>query len=65
LTIPFFGVPNLPLDLRISSVACDNIYQMWLEFKWDLWSAPIDMFGTGDYLDGVNGILNASFTQGT
>ncbi len=30
-----------------------------------LYTAPLDMYKAGDRLDGVNGILSASFTQAT
>lgn len=62
--IPFSGVPNQMLDLRVQGIPCDNEYAMWLEMKWDLWGAPTNMFTAPDFQAGVNGILKATFTQG-
>lgn len=61
--IPWSGVPNQKLDLRVQGIPCDNEYAMWLEYKWDLWGAPTNMFTNPDFQAGVNGILKASFTQ--
>lgn len=61
--VPFYGIPNLKLDLRIQGIPCDNVYAMWLEFKWDLWGAPTSMFESPDFQAGINGIFQATFTQ--
>ena len=61
--VPFMGIPNQKLDLRIQGIPCDNEYAMWLEFKWDLWGAPTNMFTDPDYQAGINGIFKAVFTQ--
>lgn len=63
--IPWMGIPNQKLDLRVQGIPCDNEYAMWLEYKWDLWGAPKTMFESPDYQAGINGILKASFTQGS
>jgi hypothetical protein len=61
--IPFMGIPNQKLDLRIQGIPCDNEYAMWLEMKWDLWGAPTNMFTDPDFQAGINGIFKATFTQ--
>jgi hypothetical protein len=61
--IPWMGIPNQKLDLRVQGIPCDNEYAMWLEYKWDLWGAPQNMFPAPDYQAEVNGIFKATFQQ--
>jgi hypothetical protein len=63
MTIPMPGIPGMNVDLRIIENGCDEDYDFIMGTYFDLFTAPDDMYKTGDRLDGVNGIVKAVFSQ--
>lgn len=62
-TMPIPGLPNVKCDVRILPNECDENYAVWMEAYFDVYAAPTTMFPAGDYLEGVNGVFAATFTQ--
>jgi hypothetical protein len=63
MSIPMPGIPGMNVDLRIVENGCDEDYDFIMGTYFDLLTAPDTMYKTGDRLEGVNGILKATFTQ--
>jgi hypothetical protein len=57
------GIDGMTMDVRILPNECDENYAIWMEVFYELYVPPTDMFTTGDNLDGVNGVFQATFTQ--
>jgi hypothetical protein len=53
----------MTMDVRILPNECDSNYAIFCEVFYELYVPPTDMFATGDNLDGVNGVFQATFTQ--
>ena len=62
-TMPMPGIDGMTMDVRILPNECDENYAIWMEAFYELYVPPTDMFTTGDNLDGVNGVFQATFTQ--
>ena len=66
-TMPIPGLPQVKCDVRIQQVACgaeaSEYYEVWMECYYDVFTAPKTLFQTGDNLNGVNGIFEATFTS--
>jgi hypothetical protein len=63
MSIPMPGIPNMMVDLRIVENGCDEDYDFIMGTYFDLYAAPEDMYKSGDWLAGVNGIVKAVFSQ--
>jgi hypothetical protein len=63
MSIPLPGVPGVMVDLRIIENGCDEDYDFIMGTYFDLFTAPNDMYKDGDWLECVNGVLKAFFTQ--
>jgi hypothetical protein len=64
-TIADPSVPGLRYDISIVPNECGEYYDVYLDIDFGLWTAPVTLFGTGDYRAGVNGIfkvIGASYT---
>lgn len=61
-TIPDPALPGISYDIRVIPVACtgssvSEYYNIIIGVHFDLWSAPTNMFKSGDRLVGVNGVV--------
>ena len=63
MSMPMPNMPQVQIDCRILPDECGEFYTVWLEAYFELYGAPLTMFPTGDYLEGVNGVFGASFTK--
>lgn len=65
MSMPFSKIPTVNMDVRILPDECEENYAVWMECFFELFAAPANMWKTGDFLEGTNGVLKASFTQGS
>ena len=62
-TMPIPQLPQVKMDVRIQPQECDNLYSVWMEMYFDVYTPPVEMFESPDKLAGVNGIYLGNFTQ--
>lgn len=60
-TMPDPKIPGLVYDMRFLPNECGEYYDLFIELYFDLYTAPTNLFKTGDRLDGVNGFFKAIF----
>jgi hypothetical protein len=56
-------VPGLEVDVKILPNECDEIYEIKFGLHYELYIPEMDLFKATDLLAGVNGTLQATFTQ--
>jgi len=64
-TMPVPIVPGLEVDVKILPNECDEIYEIKFGLHYELYIPEMDLFKSTDLLAGVNGTLQATFTQGS
>jgi hypothetical protein len=64
-TMPVPIVPGLEVDVKILPNECDEIYEIKFGLHYELYIPEMDLFKATDLLAGVNGTLQATFTQGS
>jgi hypothetical protein len=62
-TMPVPIVPGLEVDVKILPNECDEIYEIKFGLHYELYIPEMDLFKSTDLLAGVNGTLQATFTQ--
>jgi hypothetical protein len=62
-TMPVPIVPGLEVDVKILPNECDEIYEIKFGLHYELYIPEMDLFKATDLLAGVNGTLQATFTQ--
>jgi hypothetical protein len=62
-TMPVPIVPGLEVDVKILPNECDEIYEIKFGLHYELYIPEMDLFKSTDLLAGVNGTLQATFSQ--
>lgn len=62
-TMPMPGLPQVKVDCRILSDECSEMYKVYLEAYFDVFSAPTDLFKSTDDNYNINGIFEAQFVS--
>ena len=62
-TMPVPIVPGLEVDVKILPNECDEIYEIKFGLHYELYIPEMDLFKATDLLAGVNGTLQATFSQ--
>lgn len=62
-TFPDPELPGVRYDMRIVPNRCDEDYDIFLNFYYDFYYAPLELYAEGDRLEGVNGIFHGIATN--